>query len=138
MVLNREHATSVSARASNSMYDGSFSFSASVKEMRGQQVVSSDAIEAELWSFIEAAKTDPVDPELLQRVKNRVEASFLQSLRGTGIASSLARMETAYEWEFIEEQYKQRMAVTPEDLMAVAQKYFTRDNSVTGVLERER
>jgi predicted Zn-dependent peptidase len=138
MVLDREYATGVSARASNSMYDGSFRFSASVKEMRGQQVVSSDAIESELWDFVERAKNQPVDSELLQRVKNRVEASFLQSLRGTGIASSLARMETAYEWEFIEEQYKQRMAVTPDDLMRVAQKYFTRDNSVTGVLERER
>ena len=138
MVLDREHATAVSARSSNSMYDGSFRFSASVKEVRGQQVVSSDGIERELWSFIENAKTEPVDPELLQRVKNQVEASFLQSLRGTGIAGSLARMETAYEWEFIEEQYKQRMAVTAEELMEVAQKYFTRDNSVTGVLERER
>ncbi len=77
-------------------------------------------------------------PELLERVKNQEEASFLQSLRGTGIASSLARMEVAYEWEFIEEQYRRRMAVTPEDLMRVARKYFTRDNSVTGVLERER
>ena len=67
-----------------------------------------------------------------------VEASFLQSLRGTGIAGTLARMEPAYEWEFIEEQYKQRMEVTAEDLMEVAQRYFTTDNSVTGVLERER
>lgn len=138
MVLDREHAASVSARASNSMYDGSFRVSASVKEVRGEQVVSSDEIERELWSFIERAKTEPADPELLQRVKNQVEASFLQSLRGTGIASSLARMETAYQWEFIEEQYRQRMAVTAEDMMEVAQKYFTRDNSVTGVLERER
>jgi len=71
-------------------------------------------------------------------VKNQVEADFLLSLRGTGIASSLARMEIAYEWQFIEEQYRQRMAVTAEDLMRMAQKYFTRDNSVTGVLERER
>ena len=47
-------------------------------------------------------------------------------------------METAFEWEFIEEQYQQRMAVTAEDLIDAAQKYFTRDNSVTGVLERER
>jgi len=30
------------------------------------------------------------------------------------------------------------MAVTPEDIMEVARRYFTRDNSVTGVLERER
>ena len=47
--------------------------------MRGQQVVASDAIEAELWSYIERAKTEPVDPDLLQRVKNRTEASFLQA-----------------------------------------------------------
>jgi predicted Zn-dependent peptidase len=138
MVLDREHATRVGASASNSMYDGSFRFSASIKEVRGQQVVSSDEIERELWEFIESAKTEAVDPDLLQRIKNQVEAQFLQSLRGTGIASSLARMETAFEWEFIEEQYQQRMAVTAEDLMAVAQKYFTKDNSVTGVLERER
>jgi predicted Zn-dependent peptidase len=30
------------------------------------------------------------------------------------------------------------MAVTPQDMMRVAQKYFTRDNCVTGVMERER
>ncbi len=138
MVLDREHATRVGASASNSMYDGSFRFSASIKEVRGQQVVSSDEIERELWEFIESAKTEAVDPDLLQRIKNQVEAQFLQSLRGTGIASSLARMETAFEWEFIEEQYQQRMAVTAEDLIDAAQKYFTRDNSVTGVLERER
>jgi predicted Zn-dependent peptidase len=138
MVLDREHATGVRASASNSMYDGSFRFSVSAKEVRGQQVVSSEQIEGEIWEFIEKAKTEPVDPALLERVKNQVEADFLQSLRGTGIAGSLARMETAYEWEFIEEQYKQRMAVTAEDMMAMAQKYFTRDNGVTGVLERER
>jgi predicted Zn-dependent peptidase len=138
MVLDREHATAVRARASTSEYDGSFSVSATVKEVNRRQVASSDVIEGELWSFLEEAKTEPVDPQLLERVKNQVEADFLLSLRGTGIASSLARMEIAYEWQFIEEQYRQRMAVTSEDLMRVAQKYFTRDNSVTGVLERER
>jgi len=138
MVLDQEHATRVRASASNSMYDGSFRVSATPKEVRGRAVVSSEVIERELWSYLEDAKNTPVDPELLQKVKNRIEASFLQSLRGTGIASSLARMETAYRWQFIEEQYSQRMAVTPEDLMEVARKYFTRDNSVTGILERER
>jgi predicted Zn-dependent peptidase len=138
MVLENEHATGVSARASTSMYDGSFRVSADVKEVGRRAVVSSEMIEGELWSYLEDAKTNPVDPALLERVKNQVEADFLQSLRGTGIATSLARMETAYQWQFIEEQYRQRMAVTAEDLMAVAQKYFTRDNSVTGVLERER
>jgi len=28
--------------------------------------------------------------------------------------------------------------VTPDDMMRVAKKYFTRDNCVTGVMEREK
>ena len=138
MVLGNEHATRASARASNSMYDGSFNVQATLKEVRGRTVAGSEEVERELWSYIEDAKNTPCDPELLQKVKNRVEASFLRSLSGTGIAGSLARMETAYKWQFIEEQYRQRMAVTPEDMMRVAQKYFTRDFCVTGILERER
>jgi predicted Zn-dependent peptidase len=59
-------------------------------------------------------------------------------MAGTGIASQLAAMEIKYRWQFIEDQFKQRMAVTPADMMRVAKKYFTRDNCVTGVLERER
>jgi predicted Zn-dependent peptidase len=88
--------------------------------------------------YIEDAKATPVDAELLQRVKNSIEAEYLQGLAGTGIAGTLARMETAYRWQFIEEQHRQRMAVTPDDLVRVAKKYFTRDNCVTGVLEREK
>jgi len=139
MVNSKEpHATAVSASASNSMYDGSFQVQANAREVRNELVVPLEQIEKELWAYIEAAKATPVDAQLLQRVKNSVEAQYLQSLAGTGIAGTLARMETAYRWQFIEEQFKQRMAVTAEDLMRVAKKYFTRDNSVTGVLEREK
>lgn len=138
LVLGKEHAVSVMASASNSMYDGSFEFSARAKELRNQVVVPLDQLEKELWAHIEKAKTSPVDADLLQRVKNGVEAAYLQSLAGTGIAGTLARMETAYRWQFIEEQFEQRMAVTADDLMRVAKLYFTRDNSVTGVLEREK
>ncbi len=139
MVNSKEpHATSVTASASNSMYDGSFQVQANGREVRNELVVPLDQIEKELWTYIEAARMTPVDAQLLQRVKNSVEAQYLQSLAGTGIAGTLARMETAYRWQFIEEQFKLRMAVTAEDLMRVAKKYFTRDNSVTGVLEREK
>ena len=67
-----------------------------------------------------------------------MEAQYLQSMAGTGIASNLARMETAYRWQYIEEQNKLRMAVSAADMMRVAKKYFTRDNCTTGVLEREK
>jgi predicted Zn-dependent peptidase len=138
MVLKNDVATMVSAMASNSMYDGSFEVGAAAKEIKNETKIPLDQLEKELWTYIEDVKANPVDAQLLQRVKNSVEAQYLQSLAGTGIAGSLARMETAYKWQFIEEQFKQRMAVTPEDLMRVAKKYLTKDNSVTGVLEREK
>jgi predicted Zn-dependent peptidase len=79
-----------------------------------------------------------MDAKVLQRVKNSAEAQYLQGLAGTGIAGSLASMEVAYRWQHLEDQFKARMAVTPEDMMRVAKKYFTRDNCVTGVMERDR
>ena len=133
------HARSVGASASNSMYDGSFRVTASARETPAETtVVPIETLEQELWMYIDDAKATPVDPQVLQRIKNAVEAEYLQSLAGTGIAGTLARMETAYRWQFIEEQYTQRMAVTSADLMRVAKQYLTRDNSVTGVMERER
>jgi predicted Zn-dependent peptidase len=138
LVQKNEHATSVSARASNSEYDGQFTVSATAKEVRNQVVVPLDQLEKELWIYIESAKNLTVDEALLQRVKNSIEARFLQSLAGTGIASQLASMEVAYKWQFLDDQYKSRMAVTPADMMRVAKKYFVRSNCVTGVLEREK
>ncbi len=138
MVLRDDHAISVSASASNSEYDGAFRVSASAREIKNEPRVPMEQLEKELWTYIEEAKTTPVDPVLLQRVKNAIEAQYLQSLAGTGIAYTLASMEVAYKWQYIEDQFRQRMAVTPEDLMRVAKKYLTRDNCVTGVLEREK
>jgi predicted Zn-dependent peptidase len=138
MVTKNDHATSVSARASGREYDGQFSFQATAKEVNNAPVIPLDQLEKELWTYIEDAKVTPCDPQVLQRVKNQTESQFLRSLAGTGIAGQLVSMEIAYRWQFIDEQFKQRMAVTPADLMRVAKKYFTRDNSVTGVMEREK
>ncbi|HNV03899.1 MAG TPA: pitrilysin family protein [Vicinamibacterales bacterium] len=138
LVQAKEHAASVMASASDSMYDGVFRVSATGREVQGELAAPLDQIEKGLWSFIEDAKSVPVDPQLLERTKNSVEAQYLQGLAGTGIAGTLARMETAYRWQYIDEQYRRRMAVTPDDLMRVAKAYLTRDNCVTGILEREQ
>jgi predicted Zn-dependent peptidase len=138
LVLNKEHATGIRAGATMSEYDGSFRVQATMKEIKNEPVVPMAQLEKELWDFIEDAKTVPCDGTVLQRVKNSTEAAYLRSLAGTNIAGSLERMEIIYRWQFLEEQFKQRMAVTPADLMRVAKKYLTRDNSVTGVLEREK
>jgi predicted Zn-dependent peptidase len=138
LVEKQQHVTGVNTSASNSMYDGSFRASATGREVQGALTVPLDQIEKELWSYLEDAKTTPADAQLLQRIKNSVEAQYLQSLAGTGIAGSLASMEVAYKWQHLEDQFKARMAVTPDDMMRVAKKYFTRDNCVTGVMEREK
>jgi predicted Zn-dependent peptidase len=132
------HASMVNASASNSMYDGMFRVSATAREVQNETVVPLQTLEQELWVYLEDARAVQVDAQVLARVKNAIEAEYLQSLAGTGIAGTLARMEVAYRWQFIEEQYTQRMAVTAADLMRVAKKYLTRDNSVTGVMEREK
>ncbi|MBZ5498583.1 MAG: insulinase family protein [Acidobacteriia bacterium] len=138
MVLKNEHATAVMAAASTSEYSGSFRLQAQAKEIKNEPVIPMDQLEKELWNYIEDAKVTPCDDLVLQRVKNSWEASYLRGLAGTNIAGSLERMEIIYRWQFIEEQFNQRMAVTPADLMRVAKKYLTRENSVTGVLEREK
>ena len=121
------------------MYEGAFRVSATARETQAETTaVPLDTLEQELWMYIEDAKTTPADPQLLQRIKNSVEAAYLQSLAGTGIAGTLARMEVAYRWQHIEDEYNQRMAVTAADMMRVAKKYLNRDNSVTGVMHRER
>jgi predicted Zn-dependent peptidase len=138
LVEKQQHVAGVTASASNSMYDGAFRVSATGREVQGALTVPLDQVEKELWSYLEDAKATPVDAALLQRTKNSVEAQYLQSLAGTGIATSLASMEVAYRWQHLEDQFRARMAVTPDDMMRVAKKYFTRDNCVTGVMERER
>ncbi|HEX7485033.1 MAG TPA: pitrilysin family protein [Vicinamibacterales bacterium] len=138
LVQKQEHASGVNASASDSMYDGAFRIGATGREVQGALAVPLDQLEKELWSYVEDAKTTPMDAQVLQRTKNSVEAQYLQGLAGTGIAGSLARMEVAYRWQHLEDQFKARMAVTPDDMMRVAKKYLTRDNCVTGVMEREK
>jgi predicted Zn-dependent peptidase len=121
------------------MYDGAFRVIATARETPAETtVVPLDTLEQELWMYIDDAKNTPADPQLLQRAKNSVEAAYLQSLAGTAIAGTLARTEVAYRWQHIEEEHKARMAVTPADMMRVAKTYLVRENSVTGVLHRER
>ena len=133
------HASSVGASGQAQMYDGAFRVSAQARETPAETTaVPLETLEQDLWMYIDDAKSTPSDPQLLQRIKNSVEATYLQSLAGTGIAGTLARMEVAYRWQHIEDEYNQRMAVTAADMMRVAKKYLNRDNSVTGVMQRER
>ncbi len=127
----------ISANLSNLMYDGSFTIRADLREEERVTVASPAEVEETLWAFIERAKTEPVDPELLLAVKNQMEASVIKAYRGSGLASPLAEIETIHEWEYLDELQRRILSVTEDDLMRVARMYLSKDNSLVSILERE-
>ena len=107
--------------SNNSMrYGGSFSFSA-----RPKGDASLDEIEAQWYTQLDRLKTEPVDEHELQKVKNQAAAD---TFRGLGDNSSLffqLAITQAYGgYEYINEHPKRIAAVTSEDIMRVANKYF--------------
>lgn len=108
----------------DSRYPGLFVFSG--QPMPGRTLADLEkGIDAETGKL----KTEPVPTEELQKIKNMNEAAFLRGLRDNAdLANILGSYEVLYGWEYVK-TYRQRLAaVTPEDIMRVAKKYFTPEN----------
>jgi len=132
------HATTVAAMASNSMYDGAFRVSATARETPAETtVVPLATLEQELWMYVETRRPRRSTAGPAAR-EERDRGEYLQSLAGMGNRRHAGRMETAYRWQFIEEQYRQRMAVTAADLHAGRQDIPDPGQQRDGVMERER
>ncbi|MDY0093292.1 MAG: insulinase family protein, partial [Candidatus Vecturithrix sp.] len=65
-----------------------------------------------------------------QKVINNVEAGFISSLSSnSGLASQLTFAQSVLgDWHVIEKQVEEIKHITAEDIMRVAQTYFTRQN----------
>ncbi len=93
-------------------------------------------VETAIYAEMERLKTVPLTPEELEKVINNVEASYLRGLQSnSGIAHYMS------EYAIIEGDWRQMVRyvdnirkVTPEDVMAVANKYFTPDNRTVATL----
>ncbi len=77
--------------------------------------------------------------EELNRVKTRYEADFV---KGMVSHYSMARLLADYQirtgdWRNIERDLEAIRAVTPADVMRVAQRWFTRDNETLALLVEE-
>ncbi|MHC4183854.1 MAG: M16 family metallopeptidase, partial [Planctomycetota bacterium] len=74
----------------------------------------------------------------LQKIKNQLEAGFIRSLESSsGLASKIASYEAIYGWGYINTLVENTLAVTPEDIMRVANKYFTKTNRVVAILVKK-
>jgi predicted Zn-dependent peptidase len=97
---------------------------------------SLSALEAGIYHEIDRLKNEPVGAEELQKIKNMNEANFLRAMRDNAdLANTLGSYEVLYGWKYVL-TYRQRLAaVTPEDIMRVAKKYFTADNRTVVLLD---
>lgn len=86
---------------------------------------------------IERLKREPVSEQELIKVRNQIDASFLQDLEtNMGFARRFGYYYTTTRDSAILDKLRENMkAVTAQDVMRVAQKYFTTDNQTVAELE---
>ena len=79
---------------------------------------------------INKLKDKPILPEELSRIRTKVAAAMIFSLeKNLGLALSLAEFETVFnDWQLIIKYPKLVDEVTTDDVMRVAEKYFTKQN----------
>lgn len=99
---------------------------------------TAEEVEEAIYEELEKLKTTPVTEHELQKIKNQLEAGFIRSLESSsGLASKIASYEAIYGWGYINTLVENTLAVTPEDIMRVASKYFTKTNRVVAILVKK-
>ncbi|NER23130.1 MAG: insulinase family protein [Symploca sp. SIO1C2] len=93
-----------------------------------------DEVEAALRTEIELLKQEPVSKQDLERVKTQARAGLLRSLgSNTGMARNLVEYQVKTgDWRNLFKELDAIAAVTPEDIMRVAQETFTPENRTIG------
>ena len=96
---------------------------------------TTDEVEKALYAEIEKLKTTPVADEELQKAKNQIESSFIMGQDSIFYqAMLLGQFETVANWRMLEHYVENVRAVTKDDVMRVARRYFTEDNRTVGIL----
>ena len=93
-----------------------------------------DSVERMVLHEIEKLKTSPVTDSELTQVKNQVIADFVfQQDNNGGMANLIGRSFTMYgSLDFMNNYPNRIAAVTKDDIMKAATKYFTEDNRTVG------
>lgn len=99
----------------------------------GRQGVTADRLEKALLEQVERAKTElPSDGEM-QAARNQLEAYFIyQNDSVSDQGEQLGYYNTVATWHYLEQLIGKVKAVTPQQVLDVAKKYFTTDNLTVG------
>ncbi len=87
-------------------------------------------VEQAIYEEIEKLKTDTVTTWELEKIRNQLDADFIRGLSSNGgLAFRLAHTyAVAGDWRYLITSYEELKTVTAEDIMRVANKYFTPAN----------
>jgi predicted Zn-dependent peptidase len=96
-----------------------------------------EEVEQALYRELERLAEEPASDEDLERIRNRLRVDQLRVLQDNG---GLARMLTYFQsvagdWRYLIDYDRQIAKITAEDVMRVAQKYFTAQNRTVAILE---
>ncbi len=133
--LVEDQGIAASARAGNraNHFAGSFSFTAIPKG-------AAELIDLEMawYDELERLKTEPVGERELQKVKNGQAADTFRGLQdNSSLFFQLAITEAFGGYEYLNEHPKRIQAVTAEDIMRVANEYFSDNNRAVASYTRK-
>lgn len=134
-LLVEESGIASGAGASNQAmhYAGTFSFSARPK---GNAELSK--LEEAWYEQLDLLKTEPVSDRELQKVKNQQAADTFRGLEdNSSLFFQLSITEGYGGYEYLNEHPKRIAAVTAEDIMRVANKYFKSDARAVSMYTRK-
>lgn len=114
-------------------YAGYFAFNA---ETKGSS--TPEQLEQAWYAELAKLQKEPVSERELQKVKNQTAANSFRRLGSNFFLTvQLGLMENYGDWRHINEDPKRFAAVTAEDVMRVANKYFDKTNRTTGIYTRK-
>jgi len=132
LVEEQEVATSAFGGQSGYKYEGMF-------ELRGTATQDStpEDVESAIYVELERLKNELVPVRELQKVKNQNAAGTFRDLRSNyGLMMQLLIRESNRGWEHINTDPALYDAVTPEDIMRVANTYFTPESRAVAIYYR--
>ena len=133
LVEEQQVATNASGGQAGFAFEGMFALRGTARQGR-----TPGEVEQALYAELERLKTEPVGERELQKVKNQNAASNFRDLQGNfQLMVQLLVRESNRGWETLNSDPPLYDAVTAEDIMRVAQEYFTTETRAVAVYYRQ-
>lgn len=136
LVKSKQLAVSVSAGSGPGVrYDNLFTISATPRFPH-----TNEELEKAIYEHLEMLKVEPAEARELEKIKNQIEASYIQSLSSNfGMAFRLMREQLFYgDWKNMLRYKEEIIKVKPEDIMEAAKEYFTEQNRTVAFLLKKQ